>query len=152
MSLKSQFKTDKQLETKGIVIDYGETRITVARAGGANKKFSRMLDAKTKPYRRAIALGQFDDERANAILREVYSHTVILGWEENTGTIEEPKWESGISPEDAGVEAGDTLLPVTPENVMLAFGNLPDVFFDIQNQASASALFRAELNELAAGN
>ena len=133
MSLKSQFKTDKKLETKGIVIDYGETRVTVARAGGANKRFSRMLDAKTKPYRRAIALGSFDDERSNAILREVYAHTVVIGWEENVGTTAEPQWEAGISPEDAGVESSDALLPVTPENVMSVLGNLPDLFIDLSS-------------------
>jgi len=153
MALGKQFKTDTNLEKKGIVIDYGDTRITIARAGGANKRFSRMLDAKTKPYRRAIALGSFDDERSNAILREVYAHTVVLNWEENVGTAADPKWEKGIAPSDAGVESTEEkLLPVTPENVALVFSNLQDLFIDIQNQAQASALFRAELNDVAVGN
>lgn len=151
MGLKKQFKTDKSLETRGIVIDYGDTRVTIARAGGANKRFIRLLEAKTRPLRRAIASGILDNERSNAILREVYAKAVVLDWQENVGTAEEPKWEKGIAAEDAGAEGKD-LLPVTEENVIRVFNNLPDMFADIQAQAQAGALFRDELNEAAAGN
>jgi len=153
MSLKRQFKTDSSLESKGIVIDYGDARIRIARAGGANKKFARILDIKTKPFRRAIAAGSFDNDRSNTILMEVYADTVVLDWETNVGNDADPKWQKGIDPEDAGVESEKgKLLPVNKDNVMKVFRNLPDLFFDIQQQAQAGALFRAELDESAAKN
>lgn len=151
MGLSNQFATDGSLETKGIVIDYGEDRIRIARAGGANKKFARLLEAKTKPLRRAIAVGAVDNERSIAIMQNVYAETIILGWEVNVGTAAEPKWEPGIRPADAGMD-GDELLPVNKENVLKVFTNLPDLFIDIQQQAAAGALFRAELNAESAGN
>lgn len=151
MSLAKQFATDESLETKGIVLDYGDDRITIARAGGANKKFSRLLERKTKPIRRALMVGGIDNDRSNAILREVYAEAVILKWEVNTGTITTPKWEPGIRPEDAGVDGKD-LLPVNKENILKVLVNLPDLFFDIQQQAAAGALFRTEINEVSAGN
>lgn len=146
MALNEQFATDKKLETKGIVIDYGSDRITIARAGGANKAFGKMLERETRPLKRALIVGVVDNDRANAILRKVYAKTVILNWEVNVGTDEEENWQPGIDPTDCGKPAGD-LLPVTEENVLAALTHLSDLFADLQSQASAGALFRAELNE-----
>jgi len=154
MGLKGQFATDQSLETKGIVIDYGDDRIRIARAGGANKAFVRLLEAKTKPLRRAIAVGAIDNDRSLAIMREIYADTIILGWEANMGTLTRPEWRSGIRPSDAGEDVGNDkeLLPVNKENILKVFNNLPDLFIDIQQQAAAGALFRAEINEQSVGN
>ena len=151
MGLRAQFATDHSLETTGIIIDYGTDRVKIARAGGANKAFVRLLDIKTKPFRRAIAVGAFDNEHSLLIMREIYAEAVILDWEHNTGTLTEPKWEKGIDPKDAGM-TGKGLLPVTVENVMKVFINLPDLFMDLQQQAQAGALFRTEINEADLGN
>jgi hypothetical protein len=151
MGLQDQFATDVSLEQKGIIIDYGNDRIRIARAGGGNKKFARLLESKTKPFRRAIAVGAFDNDRSMDILRQVYAEAVVLSWEVNKGTMAEPKWETGIDPKDAGTK-GEKLLPVTPVNVMKVFVNLPDLFSDLQLQAQAGALFRTELTEASAGN
>lgn len=148
MGLKRQFATDKALEQKGIVLDYGDVRVRIARAGGANQKFARILDAKTRPVRRAIAAGSLDEERGSLLLMEVFAETVVLGWETRDT---EGVFHPGISPEDAG-ESGEDLLPVTPANVVKVFQHLPDFFLELRQQAQASALFRAEVNETLAGN
>lgn len=151
MALQKQFATDRKLEFEGIIIDYGNDRVTIARAGGANKKFARLLERKTKPFRRAIAVGAFDDDRSVALLREVYAETIILDWEVNQGSDSKPKWVKGIDPKDAGMD-GKNLLPVTPENVLKVFKHLPDLFIDLQQQAQAGALFRTEIQEADLGN
>lgn len=151
MGLSKQFATDMSLETKGIVIDYGTDRITIARAGGANKKYERLLEAKTKHLRRALVVGAVGNEQSMAILHEVFAETIVLGWEVNTGTATKPKWEKGIDPKDAG-EIGDNLLPVNADNIKKVFIHLPDLFLDIQEQARAGALYRQEINEAQAGN
>ncbi len=43
MSMYEQLETDKALETKGVEIDYGTFRVTLARAGGANKKYEKLF-------------------------------------------------------------------------------------------------------------
>jgi len=151
MGLSKQFATDVSLETKGITIDYGTDRIKIARAGGANKKYEKLLEAKTKHLRRALVVGAVGNEQSMAILREVFAETIMLGWEVNTGTEADPKWEKGIDPKDAG-EVGEKLLPCNPSNYKKVFINLPDLFLDIQQQAQAGALFRQEINEAQAGN
>lgn len=142
MSMYEQFQTDTTLETQGIVLDYGSFRVTIARAGGNNKRFSKVLEAKTKPFKRAIQTETLDNEKGLDVLREVYAEAIILNWE----TKIKDKFEVGIeSPEGE-------LLPVTKENVLATFRNLPDLFADIQEQASKVALFRQAQREDEAKN
>jgi hypothetical protein len=152
MSLTSIFKTDERLETDGIVLDYGTTRIRVARAGGANKAFLKFLDQKTRPHRKLIAAGAMTNDQADAVLAEVYAESVVRAWETKIGN----EWKSGISPEDAGLKeqggSGNELLPVSTENILRVFKTLPDLFRDIQQQTMSHTLFRATLNEEALGN
>lgn len=128
-----QFKTDSSLENKGITLDYGDYQIRIARAGGQNKAYKKMLDRKTKPMRRQLQAGVVDDERSMAILREVYAETVILGWT----NVED---ENGKK------------LPFTKENVLKVITDLEDLFTDIIDQASNANLFRADGLEVAAKN
>ena len=151
MGLSGQFATDVSLETNGITIDYGTDRVKIARAGGANKKYEKLLEAKTKHLRRAIVVGAVGNDQSMAILREVFAETIVLGWEVNKGTEAEPKWEKGIEPKDAG-ETGEKLLSCNSSNYKKVFIHLPDLFLDIQQQAQAGALFRLEVNEAQAGN
>lgn len=137
MSLYSQFKTDAKLETTGIVLDYGDFKVTVARAGGANKKFARLLNAKTKAYKRAIQTDTMDEEVGAKIIREVYAETVILNWE----TKVDGKFKQGIEAQDGKI------LPINAKNIIETFENVPEVFSDIQQQASSFALFREVILE-----
>ncbi len=143
MSMYEQFQTDTSLERKGIVVDYGEFRVTIARAGGSNKKFAKVLDAKTKPYKRAIETDTMDQERGNDILKEVYAIAVVLNWEIYG---ENGEWTQGIEGPDGEI------LEFNSDNVYQTFKNLPDLFVDLQMQAQKAALFRASIQEAEAGN
>src|SRR5690606_30785342 len=87
MSLYNTFETDKSLERDGIVLDYGfnsknqPIQIRIARAGGANTKFAKVLEQKMKPYKRAIANDTMDNKVAEKLMVEAYADAVILGWE-----------------------------------------------------------------------
>ena len=151
MSMYEDFQTDPDLERNGVELEYDDYRITIARAGGANKKYEKMLEAKMKPHRRAILNETMKNERALAILKDVYSHTVVLNWEAKD---ENGDFEVGIEPppsNDPGVDT-TSLLPVTPANVHQAFLNLPELFDDLRAQASGFALFRMVLQQADAGN
>jgi len=137
MSMYSQFATDQGLEKNGIVLDYGHFRVTISRAGGSNKKFSRLLESKTKPYRRQIQNDSMDDTVAERILREVYAETVIQNWE----TQEGDKWKKGIESRDGKI------LPFCNQNIYDTLTNLPELFADIQAQASKAALFKQAIQE-----
>lgn len=145
MSMYSLFKTYEELEQKGIVIDYGSFQITIARAGGANKKFARLLEAKAKPYKRMIHADMLDSDVGLRILREVYAEAVILNWEtkDESGDfvqgLEDPRDPSAI-------------VPYSRENVLRALEALPELFDDLKEQAGKAALFREEILEQDAKN
>lgn len=148
MSMYENFRTDTDSEKNGIVIDYGDFRVTIARAGGANKKYQRTLELLTRPYQRAINTGSLDEDIAREILYKTYARTIIRDWEVPDGTDENGtlKWKQGIEGPN-----GD-LLPVNEDNVVLTFKQLPDLFNDLQSQAQSAALFKASLREEALGN
>ena len=158
MSLKNQFKTDESLETSGVVIQYGSTRIRIARAGGSNIAYKKALEKEMKPHRRALAANVMDNEQALPILQRVFAKHVVVDWNEECLVDGKKQWVRGINPEDIGlgkVADGDlaaSLETFTPENVLAVFSELPELYSDLQDQANGHSLFREETNEEASGN
>ena len=136
------FKTDENLEKSGIYLQYGDFRVKVARAGGSNKRYAKALEKETRDYRSAIKNDQMPEDKAAEIMRRVFASTVILGWE----TKVEGEWRSGIEAEDG------TLLQFSQKNVESTLENLPDLFADIQEQATKFSNFRAAPREADLGN
>lgn len=132
MSMFKQFKTDSDLETGGVEIDYGEFAVRIARAGGANKNYQKVMESKTKPVRRAIETGSLPKERMEAIVMEVFSEAVVLQWLAGPEGDRKP----GIEMEDG------TIVASTPENILKVFKALPDLFWDLHEQANQLAIFR----------
>jgi hypothetical protein len=143
MGLYKTFKTDDELEKKGVVLNYGDAKIRIARAGGSNDRYQKTLEALTKPYRRAIQTETLDNDTSREILRQVYARAVILDWQTKGADGEFAK----------GIEGADgTLLEVNVENIVKTFKALPDLFTDVIAQANQVSLFRSGDLEADAGN
>jgi len=127
------FSTDAKKETQGVEVDYGDFQITIARASTANRKYQKVLAAKTKPIRRALSAGKADPKRVVAIMREVFAEAVVLGWKGVKGKDGKP-------------------LAFNKTNCVKLFTDLPEFFADVQEQASGIELFRDEELEDDAGN
>ena len=141
MSLRSQFKTSPKLETEGVWLELGNTRIRLARAGGQNQKYNAAMEKVSKLHRRAIENELLSSEKSLAILRDVYADTVVLDWETNIGTEDNPNWVEGIEPETPGAD----LLPVTRENIIATFKELPDLFLECKRTAEKMMYFSQSL-------
>jgi hypothetical protein len=137
------FQNDPDAERNGIIQDYGDFRVTLARSGGANKSWEKTLERRTKKYERALATGTMDDDVAEQIMMETFADTVVLDWEVKD---EDGNWQRGIEGPDGEV------LPFNKENLLLTFKNLPDLYNDLRIQASNSSLYRLKLREEAAKN
>jgi len=139
MSLYSQFETDRSVEKDGIVLQYGMNskkkpiEIRIARAGGANEHYNKLLEIKIKPYRRQIQNETLDNAVAEKITKEVYAATIVLGW-------------TGVE-DRAGNE-----MEFNQVNCIKLFTDLPDLWSDIQSQSVRAALFRTEILEADAKN
>lgn len=152
MSLYSQFQTNPDFEKKGIELVYViDTKtaviLKVARAGGGNTKFQRVMDVKTKPYRRQIQTETIAPEQLDIIMREVYADAVMLGW--FTATDYGTATEKRVPTVD---DIDGNPMEFKRENVIKLFTDLPDMFSDVQSQAQKVALFRKAELEDSSGN
>ncbi len=139
MSLYKQFETDVSVEQKGVLLEYGNNskgqpiRIRIARAGGSNTAYLKLLEARCKPYRRVIQNESIERPMLEGILRGVYAETVVIGWE----NVEDREGNE---------------LPFSKENALKLFNDLPDLYADIVEQSTKTALFRKDLQEADAKN
>ena len=128
-NLYKTFKTNKNLETDGVTVNYGtnsngeKIEFLIARAGGSNTKFARLLEAKMKPYRRQIQTDTMDPKVAKQLTLEVFAKTIILGF-------------SGVEDENG------VALPYSYENVIKLMTDLPDLYADLQAMSQEISVFR----------
>jgi hypothetical protein len=142
MSMYDTFGTDEHAERSGVWVDYGSFRVLLARAGGKNKAFEKGLEIATKPFRRAIAAGRMENDRLSEIVRKVFVETCILAWE----TKQNDSFVKGIE------YPRGTIVEPTKATILAALTDLPDLFDDLQAQASSINLFRQEELAEDAGN
>lgn len=165
MSMYRQFQTNTNLEREGVDLNYGEFIVRVARAGGGNKRFAKVLEEKMKPVRRALQTETLDEARSAALLHEAFAEGVVLGWSvrvvaDGKGKpLDPPQLASMVptEPKDTvfiqGIEGPNgEILPYNTENVVATFKALPELFADIREQAGKMALFRQAGQEADAGN
>jgi hypothetical protein len=75
------YDSDRRLEARdGVRIDIGPLWFQCLRAGGANKKFRRVLNEKIAIYQPLIAEGKMPDEQSERLTAELYAETVVLDW------------------------------------------------------------------------
>jgi hypothetical protein len=134
MNLYQTFKADESMEKTGIDLQYGpDCKIRIARAGGSNRRYGKLLGERLKPFRRQMDNGTLDDAVAAELMAEVYAESVILGWTGVDGPDGQP-------------------LDFNRENCVKLLTDLPELFRDIQEQAAKIANFRAAEREADAKN
>ena len=142
-----KFRTDPNLEAKGIWMDYGQDfRILLARAGGANSRYVKLFEQRAKPIRRALLNGQVSKEQGDEMLLGIFSETVILSWEIKT---EDGKWKKGLEDPDTG-----EILKPEPANYRKVLGNpeLRELFAAVQEDATGLTLYLKDVRALEAKN
>src|SRR6188768_1192261 len=87
MSLRKTFKTDRNAEVEGVVIEVGVNDhnqepiwIRIARMSASNKRYTKELNRVTKPHQSAIQNDAMDNELARKMLQEVFADTILLEW------------------------------------------------------------------------
>lgn len=147
MSLRKTFKTNPTLEIEGVEIVVGISEdngkpiaIRVSRMSRSNKRYTKALEAATRPHSAAIANETLDNELGNKLLREVFVDTVLLGW---TNVL---KSDLTGNPKDKDE------LPFSRENALALFDEMPDLYDDWEKRAKSAANFRDVERETNAGN
>lgn len=127
----AKFGTDDKAELQGIVLDFGDFAIRVARAGGSNKKYAKALLKHMRPYRKAIQAGSMDLKLQREILAKVYAESVVLDW---VNVVDEEGNEMAFN----------------YDNVVKLLTDLPELFNQIVEDAENYRLFKeVEAEEIA---
>lgn len=123
----AEFDTDAAIEAEtGIDLKFesGEV-ITILRAGGANKKYSRTLQRLMKPVARRIENKTITVDESDALMAKVYAQSVVVGW-------------------DGVIDINGSDVACTPENVEALFMAKRDLFREVQSVANSLEAFRRD--------
>ena len=139
------FLSNLEAEQTGVILDYGTFRVTIARAGGSNKSYERIMTALTKPHSRAIATETLSARISTAIMQEALAKAVILNWEILVGDDKTDEgWKQGLEDPSTG-----EFLTFGWENVLkvLQHPELQNLYNDLRIQSGKEALFLQEARE-----
>jgi hypothetical protein len=118
------FGTSAIKERDGIEADFGPAgKFFLARAGGNHSKFNKIVEAKTRPYRRQIKDETLDKDLADTLSAEAFSEGCMLGWE-------------GVCTKDGKPIKFNT------KNATKLLLDLPELFADLRERAINAANFR----------
>ncbi len=137
--LYAQYETDPEIEKAGVWVELGpntqgkEMRIRVARAGGANENYLKLLEFRSKPMRRAIQTNTADRKRLQEIIRDCSAETLVTEWENFENRAGEP-------------------LAFNVENVCTIFRDVPFVFETVQETSNTLQLYLKEIQEVDSKN
>jgi hypothetical protein len=130
----AMFETDKTIEKAGFWYAFSKsTRYLLARAGGSNIRFAKVLEAKTRPHRRQLDDNSMDTDLANSLLIEAFVDAVLLDWEGVTGKDRQP-------------------LEYSKANAVKLLTDLPDLFTELRTEATRLANFLVKQVEDDSGN
>lgn len=139
MSLYKNFKTDTSSEVEGIEVTYPANddgtipTFRLARMGGANKKYQRELERRTRPYARQMQNGTMSGEKADEVFLDVFIRTVLLGW-------------------DNVQDIAGKVVPFSQAAAKTLLTDLPDLYDDLVERAKNMTLFQIEERREEAGN
>lgn len=145
MELADMYGSDSTLERDGIPLKRGRMTFLIARSGGGNLRYTKVLTAKTKPHRRTLQMAAKNmDERSLRLLQrlqmETFAEACMLGWEHE------------IHGKGKAVDKTGKILDFSVANCMLLFDQMPALFDDLASEADNIAAFRQEAIEASAKN
>ena len=159
LSLKDIFETDPDLEKEGRELLYcNSIRLTLARAGGHNAEYQRVLNAAVKPIQRLLDLDKISERTERRVMQEVYAKAVSRKWEylvgvgepDADGNFEKVEWRVGI--DGRGWTDQDTLDPNVIAHVHAVFEQFPDLWSETVAFANKMANYRRKQLESEAKN
>lgn len=138
------FDTDQNVEVEGVLVNYGDFRVRLARAGGSNTAYMSAFDRKTRALRRT---GSTSPQQMEVIAIELLAETCVKSWEVKKVTESGTNWVSGIvHPQTLEV------IPFSVTNVKEVFDLQPNLARALLNEANSQELYLKSALEEEAGN
>lgn len=139
------FDQDENLEQNGVYIEYPLFRVLVARAGGSNKRYTKALMQKAKPYRRAIQTETLGEEIGDALMVSTFAEACVLSWD--TRETPDGEWKRGTMHDVNG-----NVTTFSGDAVKQLFKARPELYKALQEDSNRAALYRREVRDNDSGN
>jgi hypothetical protein len=134
MGVYKTFKMDEDVQSTGIVLDYGDGEwVKIARAGGTNKEYLKAMERFGRKYRKQIQLDALPEEVARDLFYQIYADTIVLEFNVTDPSTGKP-------------------FPPGKESCLKMFRDLPDFFQSVKDSASELALFRENVDDISSKN
>lgn len=139
MDLEDMYATDERMERGGVPFKIGKVTFGLARAGGANVQYTRLMAKKTMPYRRVLQNIETNPDKLNEktmnLLRRLEMETVAEAC---------VKWWKHDDLGDNKLYAKEReILEFSTDNVMKLFKQMPAVFDALSERAKDLYNFKA---------
>lgn len=118
-SIYELFETDAAMEQEGVWINYEDFgKFLVARAGGANKAYQKVLEKELRPHRKMLKKrkGAIPVDIVEAAVKVAFIETVLLDWQ------------------DIKTRKGKAI-KFSKENAVKLFDDLPALYEDLRDQS-----------------
>lgn len=148
-SLFSTFSADPELERDGVVLDFGDFRFRVARAGGSNKRFQQAVRRILSPHQRAIDLEVLADDKSRELVAECFAEAIVLGWETKFEEVGPGKEIIGETWKPVVIGSDGQEIAFSKANVKRVLLDLPDLFDTLRAEASKLSNFNKARREAA---
>ncbi len=146
-SLRSAFQTSSKLESEGVYLEIGNTRIRLARAGGSNQAYNLAMTKVLKEHKRAIDLDLLSDDKGKELLFEVFAEHIVREWDTNVNDDKRDEWNKPLPVNwVAGIDDGKGgVIEPTHENVVATFREMFDLFIECKNFAENLQWYRQSI-------
>ena len=134
------FETEEGYEVDGVWQDFGDFRIKLARSGGRNTAYNKMLADEIKKLGKAT-FEAIEPEEASALVQRVFVKTIIKNHEVKD---EDGKWKQGVFIRKDGKIC---TVPFNHKNMELCLKQLPDYWNKIQEYADDYTVFKREVEK-----
>lgn len=136
MDLFDIYETDSKLENDGIVLNFGPSKVTVARQGGSNLSYMKELsDELNKLGKTGSKSLDFIEE--SELIKRVFCKAVIKNHEIKNDSGE---FVSGCMIKKDGKKE---IVPYNTENMMTMLDQLPEYYIEIKKYADDYKTYRA---------
>jgi hypothetical protein len=125
--------TDPAKEQAGIVKDFGDFVVTVARAGGSNEAYGRIMAELYLPYEQVMALDEMPEDKARELWYQGVARTVIKHWAFKSPDPENHK--KTILRDGLGIDDQGQVVPATEANIIELFKAAHELFIEIRSFA-----------------
>ena len=134
------FETEETYEVDGVWQDFGGWRVKLARSGGKNTAYGKMLTDEIKKLGKAT-FDAVSKEEGDEIIIRVFAKTIIKDHEIKD---ENGKWKKGVYIKKDGVV---TVVPFNSKNMEICLQQLPEYWNKIQSYADDYTVFQREVEK-----